>query len=411
VSIDTASVWVSKFKKEGYEGLKDKRKSNGKHTNQELDNYVLEKFKEQRDKGLIILGSTLQLMALNAPSSIRPVDFKASKGWLNLFLKRNNISRRRCTQKLQTFVSSLIPEINGYLHVLEVFQDHLDDYVFLNFDEVPFFFDMASDYTFHNQGERNIAGLSHKNNKVRATFMPTICSNGHSLPPLIVGIYPYGAKSGRGFPKKYEHLQNLTKPYMLRFTDSGFTKDYIIVEYLKKVVLPYQERINKKICLLFDQAPSHTTSIVKDFLDENRITYLFIPSGATFLLQPLDVVLNKPLKDRVRKFYFKWLLDSVEKNKDGIIMPPSLDQMIDWCTNSMESIEPQLITKAFETCGISRSLAELYDQNLISQRLHSFVEDYFIQCDLAASDEEFGYNDSTENELRRIYEGQILDFE
>jgi len=71
---------------------------------------------------------------------------------------------------------------------------------------------MASDYTFHNQGEINIADLSHKNNKVRATFMSTIWSNGHSLPPCIIGIYPYGAKSGRGFPKKYEHFQNLTKP-------------------------------------------------------------------------------------------------------------------------------------------------------------------------------------------------------
>ena len=113
--------------------------------------------------------------------------------------------------------------------------------------------------------------------------MPSICSNGHYLPPL-VGIYQYGAKSGRGSPKKFEHLQNITRPYMLRFTESGFTKDHIIVEYLKKVVLPYQERTNKKICLLFDQAPSHTTSVVKDFLDENQVTYLFIPSGATYLL-------------------------------------------------------------------------------------------------------------------------------
>ena len=95
---------------------------------------------------------------------------------------------------------------------------------------------MSLDYSFHSKGEKNISGLSHRNNKMRVTFVPSICSNGHYLPPLVVGIYQYGAKSGRGFPKKFEHLQNITRPYMLRFTESGFTKDQMRVEYLKKVV-------------------------------------------------------------------------------------------------------------------------------------------------------------------------------
>jgi len=139
VSIDTASGWVSKYKKEGYDGLKDKRKFNGKQCNQELDDYVLGKFKEQRQKAIVVTSSMIQLMALNAPLSIRPADFKASKGWLYLFLKRNNITRRKCTQKIQAFVDSLLPEINNYLQVLEVLQDNVEDYVFINFDEIPFF--------------------------------------------------------------------------------------------------------------------------------------------------------------------------------------------------------------------------------------------------------------------------------
>ena len=67
---------------------------------------------------------------------------------------------------------------------------------------------------------------------------------------------------------------------------------------------------------------------MKDFLDENRVTYLFIPSGTTFLLQPLDAVLNKSLKDGVKKDYFKWLQSSVEKFQNEIILPLELDQMV-----------------------------------------------------------------------------------
>ena len=35
-------------------------------------------------------------------------------------------------------------------------------------------------------------------------------------------------------------------------------------------------------------------------------TEVFIPGGLTSVLQPLDVCLNKPFKDRVRKMWSEW---------------------------------------------------------------------------------------------------------
>ena len=105
----------------------------------------------------------------------------------------------------------------------------------------------------------------------------------------------------------YEHLRNLARPYMVRFTEEGFTREGLIIEYIEKVVLPYQESLKKKVCIVSDKAPSHFTSNVKDYLEVKRIHYLFIPSGTTYLLQPLDVGINKTLKNKVRTLCIEWL--------------------------------------------------------------------------------------------------------
>ena len=101
----------------------------------------------------------------------------------------------------------------------------------------------------------------------------------------------------------------------------------------------------------------------------------------------------------------------MEKFQNGIILPLDLDQMINWRMRSVESIEPALIIKAFETCCVSRPLNELLDRNLLSQRLFTIVEDYLFMCDSAAGEEEFVYNDPREAELKSIFEGQELHFE
>ena len=185
-------------------------------------------------------------LAQSAPNHLKPANFKASRGWLFRLRKRLKISRRKCTHRLQQYVEGLVPQVYKYLAQLEELrQATSEDFVFINLDEIPFFFDVSADYTLNLQGEKNIEILSHRNSKTRATFMPAICSNGHSLPPLFVFIYKYTGASTRTFPKKYEHLRNLTRPYMVRFTEEGFTREELIIEYIEKFILPYQESLRE----------------------------------------------------------------------------------------------------------------------------------------------------------------------
>jgi len=53
--------------------------------------------------------------------------------------------------------------------------------------------------------------------------------------------------------------------------------------------------------LVIDHASFHKTVEVRAALDEGTITLAIIPGGCTSILQPLDVAINRPLKDLLRQ--------------------------------------------------------------------------------------------------------------
>jgi hypothetical protein len=58
--------------------------------------------------------------------------------------------------------------------------------------------------------------------------------------------------------------------------------------------------------LIVDIFAGHLKKPVRDFISTRNVKYLIIPEGLTYLLQPLDVSFNKPIKDRVRVFFDEW---------------------------------------------------------------------------------------------------------
>ena len=58
--------------------------------------------------------------------------------------------------------------------------------------------------------------------------------------------------------------------------------------------------------LVWDQFGAHLTDTIKARV-KSKTFQAVIPGGLTSILQPLDVVLNKPFKDRVREKWISWM--------------------------------------------------------------------------------------------------------
>jgi len=61
--------------------------------------------------------------------------------------------------------------------------------------------------------------------------------------------------------------------------------------------------------LVLDALKEHLTDSVKNQLRKMNTELVVIPGGMTSVLQPMDVSINKPFKDRLRQQYLTWNSD------------------------------------------------------------------------------------------------------
>ena len=66
----------------------------------------------------------------------------------------------------------------------------------------------------------------------------------------------------------------------------------------------------RRSLLVYDAFEAHLTESVKAAFVRENMNLAVIPGGLTSILQPLDVALNKPFKDGVRK---RWMADGIHE--------------------------------------------------------------------------------------------------
>ena len=166
--------------------------------------------------------------------------------------------------------------------------------------------------------------------------------------------------------------------------------------------------MRREIVLLIDQAGPHSSAAFTKFLDNKRMFYLFLPAGMTHVFQPLDVVINRPLKVELRKIYLSWLETIVLTSNVRRILPPKESQVLDWVFHAMKIITSELIFTSFTATGVLSNLKQLYYTNTLNERLQSMLCDYLHEDDLLQPE---AYQDGAQVQLQRILNDWEILFE
>ena len=85
---------------------------------------------------------------------------------------------------------------------------------------------------------------------------------------------------------------------------SDLMKNYI--DFLFKFRM--SENLSKEPAMMvYDSFRGHLEESVKVKFKQHNFHLAVIPAGLTSVCQPLDVVINKPFKDNLRKEWHKWM--------------------------------------------------------------------------------------------------------
>jgi hypothetical protein len=235
------------------------------------------------------------------------------------FLDRHDLSTRSATHKAQENNKTKEHKaqiVGNYLKQLDGMISKFEPQYIIQMDETPTYIDMITSRTIDTVGKKSIE-VSHTGQlKSRFTSVITIAANGYRLPTYLVL---------RKLKKPPSNLVTNTN-ISIHVSDSGFMDSFLMEDYIDRVIVPY---IGNNECLLvLDDYAAHKTASVIAHMKSKNITPFLIPGGLTFCLQPLDVSINKPFKDELRKQWKFWFENSSKFTKGGNISKPTWQQTI-----------------------------------------------------------------------------------
>jgi len=81
----------------------------------------------------------------------------------------------------------------------------------------------------------------------------------------------------------------------IEFNPTAYNNNQLFLKYINQYLIP---TLNGESGLfVFDSAEFHKTTAVLERLQQHDIVASIIPGGCTSLIQPLDISINKPLKE------------------------------------------------------------------------------------------------------------------
>ena len=152
-----------------------------------------------------------------------------------------------------------------------------------------------------------------------------------------------------------------------------------MLQYIDHIIVPYVQAVweevgnDKAALVIFDNFKGQVSASVTRLLESNNIHVCLLPPNITDVLQPMNVAVNKPAKDFIKRQFEQWYSEEVMKQLDGkdmeylqvaAIQPIDLSMQVmkhvgaTWLVEMAEFISdsPQLIVDGFVRLGITGAL-------------------------------------------------------
>ena len=154
-------------------------------------------------------------------------------------------------------------------------------------------------------------------------------------------------------------------------TDNYWSNEETMKRYIEKIILPFVSKKRKTLKLeasypamtIFDGFKGQTTNDICALLNGHNIIPMQLPPNCTDKLQPLDISINKPMKDHSKAKFQQWYANEVSKQLEtipvnqvkvdvslSVVKGPSAN----WIISGWQALEqrPDVAINGFKKSGI-----------------------------------------------------------
>ncbi len=180
----------------------------------------------------------------------------------------------------------------------------------------------------------------------RFTLAVTVAMDGTKLPLFVIFKGVPGGRVENSLPTI---LSEVVIGYVHR---KGWMDNRTMSIWYDNVFKPYVSECTGHSGLLLDDFKCHKNSDLQEAMDEDNANLYMIPPHYTGLLQPCDVGINKPLKDRLKKRVSAWRREKHASLQPGQLLPSrTKKEIVRWLKAIWEEFPIQIVKNSFRGSG------------------------------------------------------------
>ena len=325
----SVSTWKKKYlaevkrRKSAVKSLPVKKRGRPLLLGTKLDDDVKSYVKAVREAGGVI---TTSITIAAATAIVRQADrnllfenggpITLTTNWAKSLLFRLNFVKRRgsstakvSVQNFEELKEQFIADIKAVVDMEDIPRELIFNWDHTGISIVP-----GSSWTMELKGSKRveIVGINDKR-QITAVFCGT--AKGHFLPFQLI----YQGKTKASLPP-----HKFPEDWHATFTPNHWSNEDVTKDYIQKIIVPYVQSKRKELQLpedfpalaIYDVFKGQVTKKVFSILEANNIYTVRVPANCTDRLQPMDLSVNKPAKEFMRRKFQEWYAIEVQKQLD-----------------------------------------------------------------------------------------------
>lgn len=342
----------------------------------EVDQALLQWFRNARCQDITISGPLLQAKAQDLAHKLGKPEFQVTDGWLGRWKKRHDICYKTAYGEIK---DANVPEANHWISTIlpEILQEYPPEDIY-NCDETAIYYRAAPDGSLTFRVEA-LSGSKKAMDRITAL----VCANMAGcdrLPLLVIGKSKY--------PRCFKGVNQL--PVQYKSNKNAWMTSTIFEEWLND----WDNKIGRqkrRIILILDNCSAHPK------VNTKNIRLLFLPPNTTCLIQPMDQGIIKNMKTLYRKLVLEMIVrhfdseDAMGISAIKLSRKISLLSAVQMLATSWASIKQETFVNCFAKAGFLSSFPILP----ITSTLNAFND-----IEVGMAEDEFDNFCSVDNSLQ-----------